>query len=170
MSVWKCSRQHRDFVRGSLSQPEPRTHTKGSAQPGWERQGRARGALGTAGGGPSGPPAAGGARRGQSRGRRPARPGRRAGGAEPLVPRSPLAVPAFPPRCRPLPPARLARGPARLPRRVRHGRPSAPHPARAPRARHRRATRPPPARDRAGRGRERQRAAGPGYGDTGIRG
>lgn len=117
-------------------------------------------------------------RRTPGRGWGPARPEPRApprqarspcGGApEPHRPRS-LRIPSSPPpRSRPLPPARLARGPARLPRAVRHGRPSPPHPARAPLASPPRDA-PRPRHVTAGAGPARQRAAAPGRdGNSGL--
>lgn len=96
--------------------------------------GAAAAALGTAGEAPPDPRPRAGPGASRAAGAAPPGPAGVRRAPEPRRPR-PLSIPSsLPPRCRPLPPARLARGPARLPRAVRHGRPSPPHPARAPRA------------------------------------
>lgn len=147
-----------------------RGEAKGAAQPGRERRGRGRSARHSRGG-PAGPPAAGGARREQSRGRRPARPGRRAesaGAPPPAPPRHSLlphaAVPALTARSARSGPGAAAAGcPARPPLTA----PSCPRPARVTAARRA----PPPARDCAGAGGEadKERRPRPGTGTAAQR-
>lgn len=132
--------------RAPLEAPGARRH-KGCSSGGLGAAGPRPGgdsAFGAPGGGPAGPPAAGGARCDQNRGRRPVRPARRAGERRSPIGRAPSASPPRRPRVpgpyRPLGSLGARRGCRGLSGTAAPHRPILP----APRSRHRRATRPAP--------------------------